>query len=334
MTASAESTAAGRSVQRRFPDFFIVGHAKSGTTALYEMLRRHPQLYMPPVKEPQYFARNPSPPAPGRGRFEQTGRRPETLEQYLSLFTPARPEQRVGEASTFYIFSPLAAGRIAEARPDARIIAVFREPASFLHSLHLQMVQNHAESQKDLRKAIALEDARRRGRKIPRNAHWPRALMYTDRVRYAEQLRRYHEAFGREQVLALIYDDFRADNEATLRRVLRFLEVDDSVPLAPRHANPTVAVRSVRLDGMMRSVRAARGPVSRAVKGTVKGLTTGTVRRDVLYPFRRRLLYGEPQPLDRELERELHARFEGEVAALGEYLDRDLLALWGYDGGR
>jgi Sulfotransferase family len=335
MTASAESTAAERSVQMRFPDFFIVGHAKSGTTALYEMLRRHPQIYMPAVKEPQYFARNPNPPAAGSRKksFGQTGRRPETLEQYLSLFSAARAEQRVGEASTFYIFSPLAPGRIADARPDARIIAIFREPASFLHSLHLQMVQNHAESQKDLRRAIALEDARRHGRKIPRNAHWPQALMYTDRVRYSEQLRRYHEAFGKEQVLALIYDDFRADNEATVRQVLRFLEVDDSVSLAPTHANPTVAVRSVRLDGMMRSVRAARGPISRAVRGTVKGLTTGAVRRDVLHPFRRRLLYGEPQPLDRALEQELRARFEGEVAALGEYLDRDLLGLWGYDGG-
>jgi Sulfotransferase family len=336
MTASAESTAAGRAVQRRFPDFFIVGHAKSGTTALYEMLRRHPQLYLPPVKEPQYFARNPNPPAGGARKkaFEQTGRRPETLERYLSLFAPARPEQLVGEASTFYLWSPLAAGRIADARPDARIIAIFREPASFLHSLHLQMVQNHAESEKDLRRAIALEDARRQGRKIPRNAHWPQALMYTDRVRYVEQLRRFHEAFGADQVLALIYDDFRADNEATLRRVLSFLEVDDSVSLEATEANPTVAVRSIRLDGMMRSMRAARGPVSRALKGTVKGLTTGAMRRNVLYPFRRRLLYGEPPALDPALEQELRDRFQGEVAALGEYLNRDLLALWGYDGGR
>jgi hypothetical protein len=336
MTASAESTTSDRAVQRPFPDFFIVGHAKSGTTALYEMLRRHPQLYLPPVKEPQYFARNPGPPASGAREkpFEQTGRRPETLEQYLSLFTPATADQRVGEASTFYIWSPQAPGRIAEARPDARIVAIFREPASFLHSLHLQMLQNHAESQKDLRKAIGLEDARRQGRKIPRNAHWPRALMYTDRVRYVEQLRRYHAVFPKEQVLVLIYDDFRADNESTLRRVLSFLEVDDGVPLAPTQANPSVAVRSVRLDGMMRSVRAPRGPISRAMKATVKGLTTGALRRDVLYPFRRRLLYGEPPPLDPALEQELRARFQGEVAALGEYLDRDLLTLWGYDRGR
>jgi hypothetical protein len=331
MTASAEPVAAERALQRRFPDFFIVGHAKCGTTALYEMLRRHRQIYMPDVKEPQFFARNPQAPAPGAPKtFEQTGRRAETLDEYLSLFTAATPDQRVGEASTFYLWSAVAPGRIAAAQPGARIIAILREPASFLRSLHLQMVQNRAETERDLRKAIALEDERRHGREIPRNAHWPQALMYTERVRYTEQLRRYRELFAPEQLLVLIYDDFKRDNEATVRRVLRFLEVDDSVSLEATHANPTVAVRSVRLDRMLRSVGGGRGPVSRAAKATVRGLTTGRLRREVLYPVRRRLVYGDPSPPDAELMQELRHRFKGEVKALGEYLDRDLVTLWGY----
>src|SRR5713101_6906566 len=116
MSASAKQpVAATHGSQKRLPDFFIVGHAKSGTTALYEMLRRHPQIYMPSVKEPQYFARNQQPPAgrAGKKSFEQTGRRPETLDEYLSLFVAARADQRVGEASTFYLWSAVAPGRIA-----------------------------------------------------------------------------------------------------------------------------------------------------------------------------------------------------------------------------
>src|ERR1700730_7701102 len=272
MTAVPETTARQRGQRPRYPDFFIVGHAKSGTTALYEMLRRHPDIYMPSVKEPQFFARNPDPAAGGAPAktFEQTGRQRESVDQYLALFGAARDEQRVGEASTFYLWSPDAAQRIAAAQPQARIIAVRREPASFVRSLHLQMVQNHSETERDLRRAIALEAKRRLGRRIPRGAHWPRALMYTERVRYVEQLQRFHAMFGREQVLVLIYDDFRADNEATVRRVLRFLEVDDSVSLEVLHANPTVSVRSVWLDGMLRSVRGGHGPLSRAVRGAVK----------------------------------------------------------------
>ena len=73
------------------PDFFIVGHAKCGTTALYEMLRAHPQIFMPDFKEPMYFARNwdEPPAAPGEPRrFEQTGRRSETRADYLSCSPP------------------------------------------------------------------------------------------------------------------------------------------------------------------------------------------------------------------------------------------------------
>jgi sulfotransferase family protein len=333
MTASTERVPAERAMRGRYPDFFIVGHAKSGTTALYETLRRHPQIYMPGVKEPQFFARNPDAAAAGRSlpAFEKTGRHTETVEQYLSLFSAARADQRVGEASTFYLWSELAPGRIAEVQPAARIIAILREPASFLRSLHMQMVQNNSETEKDLRRALALEPLRRQGRKIPRNAHWPRALMYSERVRYVEQLRRYHDLFPREQVLVLIYDDFNADNDATVRRVLRFLEVDDQAAPAVARANPTVAVRSPRLDIMTRSVGGGRGPVTGTVKAVLRGLTTHRVRRELLHPVRRRLVFRDPPAPDEALIAELRSRFRDEVVSLGEYLDRDLVSLWGYE---
>jgi hypothetical protein len=333
MTASTERLPAERAVRRRYPDFFIVGHAKSGTTALYETLRRHPQIYMPGVKEPQFFARNRDTPAAGRGAraFEQTGRHTETVEEYLSLFSAARADQRVGEASTFYLWSEIAPGRIAEVQPAARIIAILREPASFLRSLHMQMVQNNSETEKDLRRALALEPLRRQGRKIPRDAHWPRALMYSERVRYVEQLRRYRDVFAPEQMLVLIYDDFNADNDATVRRVLRFLDVDDHAALAVARANPTIGVRSPRLDILMRSVRAGRGPLTGTLKAALKGITTNRVRQELLYPVRRRLVFRDPPPPDEALMAELRSRFRDEVVALSEYLDRDLVSLWGYE---
>jgi len=295
--ASPESLAAERAPRGRVPDFFIVGHAKCGTTALYEMLRRHPQIYMPDFKEPMFFARNAQPPnTSGRVSFEQTGRRSESLEDYLALFADAGPAQRAGEASTFYLWSHEAPARIAAAQPDARIIAILREPASFLHSLHMQMLQNQAESETDLLKAIALEGRRREGRDIPRHSYWPQALMYSDRVRYAEQLRRYHAVFPREQVLVLIYDDFRADNEGTVRRLLRFLDVDEDVPLTVLEANPSVNVRAVRFDSLVREVRQGRSAGSRALRQSVRTLTSQRVREALLYPLRRRVVYGDPRP--------------------------------------
>ncbi len=334
MTASTEQPLpAGATARGRVPDFFIVGHAKSGTTALYEMLRRHPQIFMPENKEPQFFARNPRPPHSQDGRpvLGQTGRRQETLEEYLALYAPAAPGQRAGDASTFYLWSPEAPARIARAQPAARIVAILREPASFLDSLHRQLLQNHTEDEPDLRKALALEDERRRGRRLPRYAFWPAALLYSERVRYVEQLRRYHAVFPREQVLVLIYDDFRADNEGTVRRVLRFLDVDDTVALAPVEANPSVDVRSLRLRRLVRTVYAGHGRAGGAARAALKALTTRGMRERMVYPLRERLLFRAAHKPDEELLLELRRRFAPEVTALSEYLDRDLVALWGYD---
>jgi len=323
MTISTEQGTASR---KRVPDFFIVGHAKSGTTALYEMLQDHPQIYMSDLKEPWFFASDMRP----RFRSPRAGALPETLADYTALFGEAGAEQRVGEASSSYLWSRTAASGIAEAQPAARIIAILREPASFLRSLHLQLLQTHVETQKDLRRAIALEGARCQGRHIPRRSHRPQLLQYSDHVRYVEQLRRYHARFPPEQVLVLIYDDFRADNEATVRAVLRFLEVDDTRPFEVSTANPSVRMRSQQLDELVHAVSVGRGPASRAAKAAVKALTPSGLRRDALRVTQRRIVHGSPRAPDERLMLELRRRFKSEVIALSEYLDRDLVTLWGY----
>jgi hypothetical protein len=326
MTGSSDAGAVGAR-PRKPPDFFIVGHPKSGTTALYEMLRRHPQIYMPELKEPWFFATD------MRARFQpaRSGAVPETLEQYLDLFAPAGAEQRAGEASSSYLRSSCAAERIAELRPDARIIAILREPASFLRSLHLQLLRDHVETKRDLREALSLEDERRAGRSIPSSSHLPQMLLYSDHVRYVEQLRRYDAAFADEQVLVLIYDDFRADNAATLRRVQRFLDVDDApVELLDTNVS-TRRMRSQRLDDLVNGVSVGRGPASRAVKAAVKAVSSEQLRERALRITRRKLIYDKPPPVDQQLMRELRERFHSEVVALGEHLDRDLVSLWGYD---
>src|SRR5580704_4668397 len=103
--STAESLSAPRAAGVRVPDFFIVGHHKSGTSALYEMLKQHPQIYLSPLKEPRFMASD------MRERFVQPRehRHPQTLEEYLSLFSDARPEQRAGEASATYLWSRTAA---------------------------------------------------------------------------------------------------------------------------------------------------------------------------------------------------------------------------------
>jgi hypothetical protein len=312
--------------EKRLPDFFIVGHQKSGTTAMFEMLRQHPRIYLPDVKEPWYFAeelRERTPPRP-----EGT---PRTLEQYAQCFADANGDQRVGEASAQYLWSQTAAPRIAEVLPDAQIIAILREPAGYLRSLHLQFVQSNVELESDFARALALESRRSQGYDIPRYTYWPRMLLYSEHVRYVEQLRRYYDAFPRRNVKVLIYDDFLADNAQTVRSVLRFLDVDDSAPVRPVQANPTVRPRSQPLNELVHAVGVGRGPISRAVKGSIKAVTPAGPRRSAFHAVRRKLVFGDPGPPDDQLMRELRIRFKREVEALSECLDRDLVTLWGYD---
>jgi Sulfotransferase domain len=314
---------------RPVPEFFIVGHQKCGTTALYMMLRGHPQVFMPDVKEPRFFATD------QRSRLvaEPPGRRPRTLEAYLDLFTEAQPGQRVGEASPQYLRSSVAAEGIAELQPDARIIAILREPASFLRSFQMQMVSSKVETEVDLAKALALEPQRREGKHIPSGSHHPEALLYSDHVRYVEQLKRFYAVLPPENILVLIYEDYLRANAETVRRVLGFLDLDQTVEIEPVQTTALKSVRSRRLHdlaGVARRAQKNPAGVGRAGRA-FNAMLPGAMRSATFKRLWRSVAYSEQTPPDASLMLELRRRYKDEVVALGEFLDRDMVALWGYD---
>jgi hypothetical protein len=147
---------------RRVPEIFLVGHPGEAATAVCEMLQRHPQVFLPERSEPRYFAAD----LPSDYRPWQESAQAQTYADYLELFAHARRGERLGEASTVYIWSRVAADLIAAARPDARIIASFREPAGYVRSLHAQLLDAGTETEPDLRRALELEPARREGREL------------------------------------------------------------------------------------------------------------------------------------------------------------------------
>ncbi len=292
----------------RFPDFFLIGHPKCGTTALYEMLRQHPQVFMSPVKEPFFFG--------ARDNLLPGGRRM-TLATYLALFAGAGRDQRLGEASTEYLRSSTAADEISAANPAARVIAILREPVSFVRSCHLHQIGRGRERVADLREALASEPGR------------PPWLRYTERVRYVEQLERYRAVFPAEQVLVLIYDDYRRANGETLRRVFGFLGVDEGVEVTSRERNAAADVRSRVAATAWRRLEFGRGPDPGAVRRGVKAATPRAVRHLVRSLYTRANLTAPP-PVDEDLMAELRLRFAPEVRKASDYLGRDLCALWGY----
>ena len=322
------SGAPTRRVVGRAPDFLIVGHQKCGTTALYEMLLQHPRIFMPAEKEPRFLVSELRPkPAPGKNVT-----RPTTLEEYLALFAPAGPDMLAGEASPQYLRYPEVPPAIAEIQPNAKIIALLREPADFLRSFHGQMMHGRIETEKNFQAAIELEPARRRGERLPKDCNRPHWLFYSDHVRYAKQLGWFHASFPREQVLVLIYEDYRDDNEAVVREVLRFLEADDAVPITASRTRPNKDVRLQRLHRLTTDLQEARRN-PKGVSPAVRALDTAVpaAAREVLGSSWRRVIYGPRREPDPAFMTELRRRFKPEVEAVSEYLGRDLVSRWGYD---
>jgi len=321
MSPSTGATGAG-SFSDRWPDFFVVGQAKSGTTALAEMLGQHDRVFIPRIKEPGFFANE-------LFAAEHHGRAIGEL-RYHRLFADAREDQVAGDASTQYIYSAQAATRIAAVRPDARIIVFFRDPVAFIVSLHRQLVQNRYEPEADLGRALALEEERTHGRRVPKLAPRPTGLLYTRRARYVEQLARYERAFPAEQILPLIYEDFRADNRATLARIFEFVGVPDDPSITPSRANPTVQVRSVGAHRALYALSAIRAsPASGAVNAIVRAIPEGARVRATAFA-RDRLREPAPREPDPAVLASLRVRLRPEVVALSEHLGRDLVSLWGY----
>ena len=291
------------------PDFFIVGAFKAGTTALYEYLRRHPQVFMPALKEPMYFGADLT---PRYRRMSET--------EYLDLFRDARPDQRAGEASPWYLYSTAAPGEIADFAPDARIIVMLRNPIDVMHAQHSQLVFNRREDITDFAAALTAEDDRLRGERVPAGAIRPEALYYRRSVRFAEQVRHWLSVFGRERVHFIVFDDLVADPRAVYRAVLEFLGVDPTHAVDLSVYNPNRAARSGRVQGALFN---PPGPL-RGLVGRLRRLPLAHRLRDALVGLNSRR--AERTAMDPELRRRLTAELAPQVAELGELVGRDLSA--------
>lgn len=303
------------------PNLFIVGQPKSATSALYSYLKQHPDVCMGSTKEPQYFCRDLN------SQYFHLAGLERTRENYLALFGQCSGVSVVGEGSTAYLYSKVAAEEIARFNPAAKIIVMLREPAEFLYSYHLQLLRNSCtfEVETDFEEALRLEQARKKGEKIPRNCLDPSFLYYSDRVGYAEQLERYYRVFPGEQIKVIIYDDFCADNKAVYLDVLNFLNLSDDYIPDMNVVNARVKVRSRRFK---QGADKVLFPFKQAIRSRFSG---GLYKR--MRKIYRVLVFSKNSvaPLDQTLKREIQKRYRDEVVKLGEVLNRDLIRLWGYE---
>jgi hypothetical protein len=245
-------------VTGRTPNFFVVGAPKTGTTSLCRYLEQHPDVFMSPIKEPCFFAPEMAAVSPEtRARYAREraplnayldGPMSERRDSgfviewtdYLKLFKRAREERAVGEGSVAYLGSLHAPRAIRERIPDARIVAVLRDPADRLFS-HYKVVRAMG------RTALTFPDWAEAERRIEaaRDIGWGSVWA----GRYGTQLERYLEHFPRAQIHIVMYDDFARDAPATLRSIFEWLGVDPRADVDTRERfNVTAVPRWTELD--------------------------------------------------------------------------------------
>lgn len=268
------------------PNFFLVGAAKSGTTALYEGLRAHPDVYLPARKEPHFYGYLGDPSTASHLYADERSAR----LRYAELYDDVAGQRAVGDASTTTLVVPGAAAALAGDVADARIVVLLRHPVDRAFSHFCHFVTAGGEPLHDFAAAVAAEEARQ-------SAGFPFTYRYLGWSRYGRQLPPFFDLFGRERMLVHLYDDLCRDADAVVRSTLAFLGVDDGVPLPPlgRHNEvrppPARAGRLRLVPGRRRSASAPARPV-----------------------------------LDATLRAELTATFDEDISRVEELLQRDLSA--------
>jgi Sulfotransferase domain len=238
----------------RIPDFFIVGAPKCGTTSLCSYLAQHPDIFMPKLKEVQFFCSDL--PVPPMVPNEQA---------YLSLFSDAINEKRVGEASVWNLYSAKAAQAIHFFSPESSIIIMLRHPVDMLYALHSQRIYNGVESVTDFEQALngAVHASMMTNvLTIPDPFAGPFCL---DVGKYTQHVARYLDVFGADRVKIILYDDFVKNPSDVYVDVLRFLGVDPDFMPRFEIVNANRHVRNVLLQRMVRTPSAPLRAVVRAL---------------------------------------------------------------------
>lgn len=293
------------------PNLFIVGAPKCGTTALYEYLSQHPNIFMSPVKEPHFFARD-------LGTYPRI----KTLDDYTELFAGSTAEHlRVGEASVYYLRSSTAIANIHAFNPEARIIAMFRNPVDMVYALHSQLLYVGEETERDFETAWRLQERRSRGLDLPPRSRGAFLLQYAQFGRFGSQTERLLSIFPREQVKLILYDDFTRSTQQVYDEVVAFLGIPHDHRTEFPRVNENKQARMTWLQHFSRKPPAGLRKAFRELKETMGGRALTAVKNTImdLNTVRTRR-----PPLSPALRAELADTFRNEVALLSRQLNRDL----------
>lgn len=286
-------------------DFIGIGAAKSGTTWVAEALSEHPQVGFALRKELDFFNSEEH-----RSVFENQRLSNFRLGKpwYVEQFPPPRPGTVRGEFSVTYLTDPAAPRRMFDLFPEAKLLAVLRNPVDMVYSLHWYC-----------RAAITCATPDDFHEAIERGH-------YLDSGRYAKHLARYLEYFPIERIHVMLFDDIRVNPRPMLQELWRFLEIDESFEpsVLEKRVNPAVAPRSRGMNRMLRTILESTKAVG------LESLHRAILRSEGLHRLTKAITLekGSYPPMDEELREHLTNYYRRDNNALEDLISRDLSA-WG-----
>lgn len=201
------------------PTFLIIGAARSGTTALYGYLKQHPDIYMCPHKETNFFAfENESLNCSGPGE-DYINNSTTKLLDYQRLFADVANEKAIGEASPLYLYIKKTPERIHHHLPNVKLIAILRNPVEQAFSHYLYAKRQMLEPLNDF--TLALQSQPERQRK-----NWQPLFQYSHFPKYHQQLTRYYGLFPDNQIRLYTYEEYEQNPQAVLSDIYDFIGVD------------------------------------------------------------------------------------------------------------
>lgn len=217
------------------PNLFVLGAPKCGTTTLAYWLSQHPEVYVSPTKEPNYF-------------FSPYGRSL-ALSEYEALFRNATKQPVVAEASVWYLYSGLAVERILEYNSDSKFIVCLRNPMEMAPSLHAQRCFSGYELESNFNRAWLLNAVRENGeftlvQGIDRAFGDASHMSYRKVCLLGEQVEQLLGKIARKNVFFLFLDDMKSDPVSLWRDIQEFLEIEYFNDIDMSAKNPASIRRS------------------------------------------------------------------------------------------
>ena len=290
----------------KYPNFLIIGVQKSGTTSIYNYLGQHPQVYMSPIKETNFLEKDWEKVGKEQGIYNSNGI--DTWEKYCQLFAGSKDEIALGEASPNYLFHYRSSvERILKYVPEAKLIAILRNPIERAYSDYLMHIRDEIGEQLSLKTEIELR---------------PKSSFLLKKGFYYTQLQYYFEHFDKSQLKIYLYDDLKANPVKLMQDLYKFIGVDSSFCPDMSEKVQTAQIPKSRL---VNRLLKRQNPVRSFAAKTLKLFLPEARRQKIRSQLIKLNSDGKEKAKLSQEEREiLQDLYQEEIVSLQELIGRDL----------